>query len=337
MQSRISTSSANTTGMLNQESCLSLKGFKFIEKIIMPQIQTILISVLIMSLLFSCQEQVPENALINPVNDETKKEYANELEKIINENDIEKIEIIKPFGKTEITEQYDTRTHQFLFGQYAIAIDSVLIRLKWIDSFKIKKEKPTLVLWSNDAGTYYDRDINQEKMDWMRPLEDHYVYKDIGLIKHPLTGEKAPPIKKETLSGKLFDLEKLKGKPVYINFWYLRCSVCFEEIPEINQLKKGFPNVEFISIMPETKEKLAGKIERSPKGGFKHNRVTPRYGNEIDFDIIADAQSVIEAYKFQGYPISFFIGKDGRVKFVKRFERFRNMEESRVLLNELVN
>ena len=39
-----------------------------------------------------------------------------------------------------------------------------------------------------------------------------------------------------TLSGNVFDLESLRGKPVLINFWATSCASCIKEMPALNTL-----------------------------------------------------------------------------------------------------
>ncbi|HFA49831.1 MAG TPA: TlpA family protein disulfide reductase [Bacteroidetes bacterium] len=284
----------------------------------------------------ACHIERSENTAL-PSDDKKEKKYANDIEKIIEENGILKINLVKPFGRSEVTEQYDLTKQNILFGRRAIAIDSIFFYLKSIVDIKINNKEHLLTLISDDGATNYQR-LGQDDLDRMdkRPDEPYYVYKNILLLNNPLVNKMAPPIIRTTLSGKKFNLENLKGKVVYIDFWYLRCTVCYQEIGELNKLKKEFPEVEFISIMPEKKEVVGKRIHRTKDGLFKLDKRHTVYSDHIASDIIIDGQSIIDEYKVYSFPTNFLIGKDGKVKFVTSFSRYKYLEESRFLLNELL-
>ncbi len=78
----------------------------------------------------------------------------------------------------------------------------------------------------------------------------------IGFFKPdiPKPGEKsipAPQMQVQDINGKITDLQQLKGKVVFINFWATWCPPCLAELPSINALYqkvKNNPDIVFLTV-----------------------------------------------------------------------------------------
>ena len=111
-----------------------------------------------------------------------------------------------------------------------------------------------------------------------------------------------PDIDLKTITGKTFEMKKLKGKVVVLNFWFTACLPCIEEIPALNKLVKEYKNrdVVFFGITYDNLKTL--KSEFLPKHRF-------------DFNIVSDSKSITEMFS-AGYPTTYVIDKSGIVKAV---------------------
>ena len=66
-----------------------------------------------------------------------------------------------------------------------------------------------------------------------------------------MIGKPAPPFSVKTLSGDNYSDQSLLGKTVVINFWFIKCKPCVDEIPKLNKLVKKYTHnkdVVFLSI-----------------------------------------------------------------------------------------
>ncbi len=106
-----------------------------------------------------------------------------------------------------------------------------------------------------------------------------------------------------TLQGNKKNIAEYKGKPTIINFWYLHCPPCINEIPSFNELTKKYGNK--INILAISQDKKADIKTFLTKHIFKA-------------EIISDAESFINKYNLgSGYPFTLLLNKEGKIVFVK--------------------
>ncbi len=110
----------------------------------------------------------------------------------------------------------------------------------------------------------------------------------------------APAIKLPTVSGE-FDLAKLQGKVVYLDFWASWCSPCRKSFPWMNKMmttykKQGF---EVVAVNLDKERKLADEFLQKVDAHFT-----------VAFDPAGDSA---KAYKLRGMPSSYLIGRDGKL------------------------
>jgi cytochrome c biogenesis protein CcmG/thiol:disulfide interchange protein DsbE len=129
--------------------------------------------------------------------------------------------------------------------------------------------------------------------------------KDPQHIDSPLIGREAPPFTLKAVgTGEMIDIEKLRGKPVILNFWATWCGPCYEEHPTLVANARVLPNVQFVGVVFNDDE---DKIMR-----FLAER-----GSAYPTLLDANGKTAI-AYGIGGVPETFFINPAGKI--VAKFE-----------------
>jgi cytochrome c biogenesis protein CcmG/thiol:disulfide interchange protein DsbE len=124
--------------------------------------------------------------------------------------------------------------------------------------------------------------------------------KDPSHIDSPLVGRPAPPFALKAVgTGEMLDIEKLRGKPVILNFWATWCGPCYEEHPTLVANARNLPGVQFVGVVFNDDE---DKIMR-----FLAERGTA-YPTLLD----ANGKTAI-AYGVGGVPETFFINPAGTI------------------------
>lgn len=148
----------------------------------------------------------------------------------------------------------------------------------------------------------------------MQTLEDGTV--EFRLQKIPQEGMAAPGFSVKTIDGKTIGLDKLKGKVVVLNFWFIGCPVCRAEMPKLNDFKAKFSgdlNVEFIAMTADPADSVKKYIERNP----------------FAYTMIGDAKPALKLFVVSGYPKNIVIGRDGRIVYwrstVKAWDKFESV------------
>ncbi|MCI0765694.1 thiol-disulfide oxidoreductase ResA [Bacillus sp. TL12] len=114
-------------------------------------------------------------------------------------------------------------------------------------------------------------------------------------------GKKAPNFVVTDLEGKKIELNDLKGKGVFLNFWGTWCKPCEKEMPYMNEL------------YPKYKEK---GVEIIALDADETNIAVKNFVNQygLTFPVAIDkGQEIIGTYSVGPLPTSFLIDKDGNV------------------------
>lgn len=64
----------------------------------------------------------------------------------------------------------------------------------------------------------------------------------------PVVGQPSPNLLGRTLDDKPYDLNRDLGRTKVINFFWISCSPCRDELPELAKLEKKFKKVKFIAV-----------------------------------------------------------------------------------------
>ena len=117
------------------------------------------------------------------------------------------------------------------------------------------------------------------------------------------SGTEAPDFEMESLDGKHYSLESLKGKIVVVNVWATWCGTCINELPALNRLAGKYKNdkdVVFLAFSDEPESKVISSLMRFPFY-YTHFTGAEEYTDELQSrlvktypqNIIIDQNSVV--------------------------------------------
>jgi len=105
------------------------------------------------------------------------------------------------------------------------------------------------------------------------------------------------------IEGKKKRIADYKGKPTVINFWYLHCPPCINEIPSFTELAKKYRSK--INVLAISQDKKADIQAFLTKHIFKA-------------EIVSDAEVFINKYNLgSGYPFTLLLDKENKIVYVK--------------------
>lgn len=110
------------------------------------------------------------------------------------------------------------------------------------------------------------------------------------------------PLKERDITGYKIDMKKMTGKVYVINFWYIGCSPCRAEIPDLNDVAdryKDNPDVVFIALCLDQTYQIEDYIKANP---FKYHQVS-------------DRRSLASSYGVHLYPTNLIVNRDGKVAY----------------------
>lgn len=112
-----------------------------------------------------------------------------------------------------------------------------------------------------------------------------------------LNRKPAPAFIAKGLDGKNYDLAALKGKAVVLNFWFIGCAPCRQEIPSLNTLVKEFAkkDVVFLALALDDEKDLKEFLKKSP----------------FTYTIVPKASEVSQKYGVEAFPTHIVIDRNG--------------------------
>jgi peroxiredoxin len=139
---------------------------------------------------------------------------------------------------------------------------------------------------------------------------------ELRLNKNAVEGSAAPTFSIRTIDGKTISAAALKGKVVVLNFWFIGCPGCMEEIPKLNNLAAkytGRPSIVFLALSTDSPAPLSEFISKVPFN-YLHS---------------ASARETIGLFGSKTFPRNVVIGKDGKIVYwrstVKAWEQFETV------------
>ena len=155
--------------------------------------------------------------------------------------------------------------------------------------------------------------------EWIKRMDSLPKPRETTVFK---TGNQFPNFKVTDIEGNKFNLKELAGKVIVLNFWFINCAPCRQEIPDLNKMVlkyKNNPNVVFLAVGLDSKWEIKDFIKKSPftyhlteNGGYlaKFYKV-----NSFPTHVVIDQTAMIMAVAF---PNSEFVGFDYHDKSIEQ-------------------
>ncbi|WP_299272494.1 peroxiredoxin [uncultured Psychroserpens sp.] len=105
------------------------------------------------------------------------------------------------------------------------------------------------------------------------------------------------------LYGNKISLSALKGKIVVLNFWFVNCPPCKDEIPELNKVVAKYKtndDVVFIGFVLDKKDKLNRFLSQT----------------QFDYKPIPNSKNIANQYYVYAYPSHIIIDKNGVISHI---------------------
>jgi peroxiredoxin len=142
---------------------------------------------------------------------------------------------------------------------------------------------------------------------------------EFRITNPPQEGTVAPTFNVPDVDAKWISPADLKGKVIVLNFWFIGCLGCMDEIPKISAVAEKYrdnPDVVFISIAPNTPQQL-----RPFRDNYK-----------FKYRMIGLGQTTLDQFKFAGYPKNLVIGRDGKIVYwrstIHAWDKFESVIKS---------
>ena len=166
-------------------------------------------------------------------------------------------------------------------------------------------------LKSDDSIYYY-------KLFKIQPKSDTSIkatINQIGFDAHKnfeMEGTQFPKFSFKDLNGNLVSNESMKGKIIVIKCWYIHCTPCIKEFPQVNKLTQGYKDrkdILFISLAEDAPEKLKAFLAKRP----------------LAYSVIPNMKVYMnEALQLNSFPTHFILNKEGMI--VKVLPNFESLE-----------
>ncbi|MCB1936929.1 MAG: TlpA family protein disulfide reductase [Nitrosomonas sp.] len=141
-----------------------------------------------------------------------------------------------------------------------------------------------------------------------------------------LVDRPAPECELTTLNGvSVENIQALKGKVVYVDFWASWCSPCVQSFPFMNQLQQDYGSRGLQVMGVNLDEKVADA-----------EKFLSEYA--ADFSIVADpTRQCAKDFDVIAMPSSYLVDRAGVVRFIHRGFRPGETKELRLIVEQLLD
>ncbi len=153
------------------------------------------------------------------------------------------------------------------------------------------------------------------KLFKIQPKSDTSIKATINQIgfdaykNYKIEGTAFPKFSFKDLDGNLVTNESMKGKIIVIKCWYIHCTPCIREFPQVNKLVSAYKDrkdIVFMSLAEDSPEQLKTFLARKP----------------LLYSVIPNMKDYMnEALQLNSFPTHFILNKEGLIsKVLPNFE-----------------
>lgn len=117
----------------------------------------------------------------------------------------------------------------------------------------------------------------------------------------------APSFTVTDLQGRTHTAESLRGNVVVLNFWFVNCPYCIEEMPALKRVAATYQaqkDVVFLSFALDKPERLRKFLQQ--RGDF-------------GFAVVPEAKAISQQFDIMGYPTTIVLNKQGQYIYDQEF------------------
>jgi len=166
------------------------------------------------------------------------------------------------------------------------------------------------IIWQKllASGMYGVRLLPDRKTALISKLSEEEMTERLTKLPKPResnffkTGATIASFKESDMNGNKYSLKELTGKVVVLNFWFINCPPCRQEMPELNEMVESFKNnkdVVFIAVALDQKYEIKEFLKTNP----------------FIYNIIYDGLYISQKYNVTSYPTHVVLDKQGKVVF----------------------
>ncbi len=144
--------------------------------------------------------------------------------------------------------------------------------------------------------------IKKDTANFVRPAAGRKRYPLPLKSRNFRNGQQLKFFQAKDIRDEVFNLKAARGNIVVINFWFIACTPCRREMPELNALVAQYqnnPKVQFISIALDQKKELEVFLAASP----------------FSYRVIDNGRALANGYGILSYPTHVVADSEGRVAY----------------------
>lgn len=140
---------------------------------------------------------------------------------------------------------------------------------------------------------------------------------------HRWSGKPLPELRLRDIKGNIYDANSLKGKVVVLNFWFLACKPCRQEMPELNELVSKYKGrgVIFLGLGLDGEDAIQKFLQKTP----------------FNYSIVPNTTELsYKTFGISSWPTHIVVDQDGIIRLVDVGNTTDNLKQLKKTLAELV-